>query len=107
MLPVETIVYLAKSGQHITIRCVLAKADGSYVRGRAGRGDVPAIWEVRVGVLDADRDLNKSNTEGDSGKTAVVKAEALWGMHVVYFDAALLPYAKETWYRSKSRLPAR
>jgi hypothetical protein len=50
------------------------------------------VWEVKTGVL-AESDYDLSNTEGDSGKTAVIKTNVLHAMTLVYFDPRLLPYA--------------
>lgn len=99
--------HLAKSGCHLTVRYVLTGADGAYARGASLRGDVPTIWEVRVGVLDEHADFDISNTAGDSGKTAVIKTKSLERMAVVYFDEALLPYADVRRYRRNSSLPER
>lgn len=86
--------HLAKAGVYLTFRYVLIR-DGAYARGRESRGDTVAVWEVRFGVLDED-DFALSNTEGDSGKTAVFKKEAFDRMELVYFDPELLPYARAT-----------
>jgi hypothetical protein len=86
--------HLAKAGTYLTFRYVLIR-DGEYVRGKATRGDTVAVWEVRFGEL-FDEDFALSNTEGDSGKTAVVKKEAFDRMELVYFDQGLLPYARVT-----------
>ena len=51
------------------------------------------IWEVRLGEL-SECDFNTSDTPGDSGKTAVVKADALYGLACAYYDARFLPLAK-------------
>lgn len=96
--------HLAKSGCHLTFRYVLCGADGSFRRGKEGRGEVVTIWEVRVGELDERFDFDISNTAGDSGKTAVIKTESLRRMAVVYFDESALPYANLAKYRSDSGL---
>ena len=83
--------HLSKAGIYLTIRYVLADRDAGYMRG--ARGDVCAIWEVRVGHLTED-DFSESNTPGDSGKTAVVKTEILRSMERVYFDPLFFPYAR-------------
>ena len=49
-----------------------------------------AIWELRTGYLRAVH-FNVSNTEGDSGKTAVVNALGMERLKVVYVDLALYP----------------
>lgn len=53
---------------------------------------------MKIGhLVPSDYDL--SNTEGDSGKTAVIKTAVLNAMTLVLFDPALVPYAT-----SKERL---
>lgn len=84
--------HLAKPGPHIIVRYVLCDENGKFTRGKENRGTVPCIWEVRVGSL-AKRHFNISNTEGDSGKTAVINAEGMDALRIVYFDAARCPLA--------------
>jgi hypothetical protein len=88
--------HLAKEGQYLTCRYVLGNEDGTYVMGQ--RGDVVWIWEIRFGYLQSCH-FNLSNTQGDSGKTAVVNAEGIRQLHPVYFDAERCPYPS----RSKIR----
>lgn len=83
--------HLPKPGLHLTCRYVLADRDGSYTRGT--RGNAPWIWEVRLGHLEAN-DFSISNTEGDSGKTANIKTDALDGLACVFFNPAHNPYAR-------------
>ena len=88
--------HLAKEGQYLTCRYVLGQDDGSYAIGE--RGDVVWIWEIRFGYLE-ERHFNVSNTQGDSGKTAVVSADGMRQLQPVFFDAARCPYTS----RSKIR----
>lgn len=83
--------HLPKPGAHLICRYVLAGRDGTYARGE--RGDAVWIWEARIGELFED-DFNTSNTPGDSGKTAVIKAAALYRLTCVYYDARFCPLAK-------------
>lgn len=85
--------HLPKSGAYLTLRYVLCDKDGVFTRGKANRGDTAFIWEAKVGVLTID-DFDLSNTEGDSGKTAVVKSEAFNRMSLVYFNPTYLAYAR-------------
>lgn len=85
--------HLVKPGPHITVRYVLAAEDGVYTRGKDNRGVVPWIWEVRIGELEAQH-FNFSNTEGDSGKTAVINAAGMAALSVVYFDRARCPLVR-------------
>ncbi len=66
---------------------------GAFAKGKEKRGNTAYIWEARAGVLKLE-DFGVSNTPGDSGKTAVVKAASLDAMTLVYFNPALMPYGK-------------
>ena len=83
--------HLPKPGPHLTFRYVLADRAGSY--SRQERGNVVWVWEARLGELLTE-DFNFSNTPGDSGKTATIKAKSLDRLPCVYFDNRFLPYAK-------------
>lgn len=83
--------HLPKPGPHLICRYVLAERDGGYTRGH--RGSVVWIWEARLGELSED-DFNTSNTPGDSGKTAVISAEALYRLTCVYYDGRFRPIAR-------------
>jgi transcriptional regulator with XRE-family HTH domain len=83
--------HLAKEGTYITFRYVLAGPKGEFKRGKESRGNTVWIWEVKVGEL-ANADFAISNTEGDSGKTAVIKTETFNKMPLVYFDPDLCPH---------------
>ncbi len=93
--------HLAKEGYYLTCRYVLADENGSYNRGE--RGEVAWIWELRFGHLDI-RNFSISNTAGDSGKTAVVDAEGMLNLAVVYFDPQRCPYARVNKYMSDNGL---
>jgi transcriptional regulator with XRE-family HTH domain len=84
--------HLPKAGTYITFRYVLCDKRGNYTRGKDNRGDTVWIWEVKVGKLE-EEDFSCSNTEGDSGKTAVIKTEVHNNMHLVYYVSEHLPYA--------------
>jgi transcriptional regulator with XRE-family HTH domain len=83
--------HLSKAGLYLTLRYVLGRPDGSYVRGE--RGDVVYVWEVRFGYL-AESDFAVSNTAGDSGKTAVVRTDVLRRLERIYFDPGYFPMAE-------------
>lgn len=83
--------HLPKAGHYLIGRYVLGNADGTCTVGE--RGLVVWFWEIRFGELDLD-DFSISNTAGDSGKTAVVKTEALKKLRLVYFDEPLCPYKR-------------
>lgn len=81
--------HLAKPGIYLTFRYVLITSDGFD---RLNRGDIVAIWEARCGFLSKN-DFSLSNTEGDSGKTAVITTTAFRRMSLVYFEPDLCPYS--------------
>jgi hypothetical protein len=83
--------HLAKPGYYLTCRYVLCDAEGLYIHGQ--RGDVAYIWELRFGKLEVS-DFNTSNTEGDSGKTAVVNAQGMRKLQIIYTDLNRLPLSK-------------
>ena len=84
--------HLPKEGLHLTFRYVLGDRNGQYVRGKSNRGDTVWIWEARIGYLIED-DYSVSNTEGDSGKTAVIKTDAFLAMTRVFYVPDMYPYA--------------
>jgi hypothetical protein len=55
---------------------------------------VPWIWEVRLGNL-TNKHFNFSNTEGDSGKTAVINAAGMNALSVLYLDRERSPRASD------------
>ncbi len=87
--------HLPKAGAYIIFRYVLGDKHGNFIRGKENRGDTVWIWEVKVGVLKED-DFSCSNTDGDSGKTAVVKTDVHNAMPLVYYVPEHLPYAPQT-----------
>jgi len=89
--------HLPKVGHYLTCRYVLGNEDGKYIVGTANRGDVVWIWELRFGDLALSH-FNVSNTEGDSGKTAVVNKEGMKRLAVIYFDQTYTPYSSRSSY---------
>lgn len=85
--------HLAKAGHYLTFRYVLGGTNGSFLRGKANRGNTVFMWEVRFGYL-SESDFSESNTPGDSGKTAVVKLTAFTSMETIYLDDARNPYSR-------------
>lgn len=75
--------HLVKPGPHMTVRYVLGGPNGEYQPGKHKRGDVVWIWEVRLGQL-SPKHFNFSNTEGDSGKTAVINADGMNALKLAY-----------------------
>ena len=90
--------HLAKAGHYLVCRYVLGTSEGGYTIGE--RADVVWIWEVRFGYL-AERHFNISNTAGDSGKTAVVNADGMTELKVVYFDKKFSPYTERSEYMKR------
>lgn len=84
--------HLAKEGYYLTSRYVLCQTDGSLRTGKENRGTKPYIWEVRCGYLLREH-FNVSNTEGDSGKTAVVNAAGMELLEIVYCDLERTPFS--------------
>lgn len=80
-----------KEGYYITYRYVLTDEEGMYLKGTENRGDTVTIWEVKFGYLSST-DFSCSNTEGDSGKTAVIKTGSFNKMRLLYFDESCVPY---------------
>lgn len=85
--------HLPKAGTYITFRYVLGAKSGEYTKGKDQRGDTVWIWEVKVGEL-IENNFSCSNTEGDSGKTAVIKTDIYNKMDLVYYVPDLLPYRR-------------
>lgn len=83
--------HLPKPGRYITFRYVLGDRKGSYARGKESRGDTVWFWEARVGYVGKE-DFSCSNTEGDSGKTAVIKTEVFNSMSLVFFNPSFCPH---------------
>lgn len=86
--------HLAKPGYYITCRYVLCDEKGRFTFDKQNRGITPYIWELRCGYL-AEEHFNISNTAGDSGKTAVVNAEGMKELKVIYFDRERAPLSQK------------
>ena len=80
-----------KPGFYLTYRYCLTDENGRRVLGDEEAWDTVTIWEVKFGFLYKD-DFKCSNTEGDSGKTAVIKTDSLNRMLLLYLDTAIIPY---------------
>jgi transcriptional regulator with XRE-family HTH domain len=80
-----------RAGVYLMFRYVLTGRDGSFTRGKDGRGDTVAVWEARFGELREENFL-----AGRAGGGARVRKDALERMELLYYDPALLPYAKAT-----------
>ena len=87
--------HLAKEGHYITCRYVLVDGAGVPCIEKVDRpkAQKAVVWELRTGYLK-EQHFNLSNTEGDSGKTAVINAEGLEMLKVVYVDLDIVPGAK-------------
>jgi hypothetical protein len=79
--------HLAKPGWHLTCHYVLCDDKGAFTLGTDKRGTVPRVWMLRFGFLREEH-FNISNTEGDSGKTAVVNAAGMAELKPIYFDSS-------------------
>ena len=78
------------AGAYLVFRYVLTERDGSYRRGKEARGDTITVWEARFGEL-REEDFRS----GPRGSARLTR-NALEAMELVYYDPALLPYAKAT-----------
>lgn len=87
--------HLVKPGPHLICRYVLGSLDGGYSKGKENRGDVPWIWEIRAGVFSEEH-FSVSNTEGDSGKTAVINADGFNQLQLVYCSLDHFPAGRRT-----------
>lgn len=85
--------HLPKAGNYLTFRYVLGDEKGGYTKGDENRGDVVWIWEIKFGNL-RESDFSFSSTEGDSGKTAVIKTKSFDGMTLLYFDSTFCPFSR-------------
>ena len=85
--------HLPKPGNYLTLRYVLGFYNSDIKWERGMRGDRPVIWEVKAGYL-SESDYNTSSTDGDSGKTAVPKAEAFQRLDLIHFEEQYCPYAQ-------------
>lgn len=85
--------HLPKAGNYMTFRYVLCDESGRFTSGKENRGANVFIWEVKVGQIK-ESDFDISNTDGDSGKTAVIKTRVFNEMDLIYFDRDLLPYGR-------------
>ena len=77
------------SGIYLVFRFVLVDQKGGYTRGEASRGDMVAVWEARFGEL-----FEADFIPPRGGKGPTLRKDALDRMELVYYDPALLPYAK-------------
>lgn len=80
-----------KSGFYLIYRYCLTNENGIIFPDNNDMLDTVTIWEVKFGHLSST-DFNCSNTEGDSGKTAVIKMSTLNQMPLLYLDTNCNPY---------------
>lgn len=87
--------HLAKEGHYLTCRYLLVDEAGEACVDKVDRprANHPVIWELRTGYL-LEEHFNISNTAGDSGKTAVINADGMSTLKVVYVDLDMVPGAK-------------
>lgn len=83
--------HLAKEGYYLTCRYVLGNSNGTYTLNK--RGNFIWIYEIRFGYL-TKKHFNISNTENDSGKTAVVNSEGMKKLIPVFFNENHSPYGR-------------
>lgn len=80
-----------KPGYYLTYRYCLTDEDGYRNPGEEETWDTVTIWEVKFGFLNAE-DFSCSNTDGDSGKTAVIRTAPFNSMKLLYLDTEIIPY---------------
>lgn len=85
--------HLVKPGPHLILRYSLGGPNCEYLLGKDNRGVVPWLWEIKMGTL-LDRHFSVSNTEGDSGKTAVIIKEGMDNLKTVFLDERFFPYGR-------------
>lgn len=90
--------HLAKPGYYLTCRYVLCDESGVYTRGKEHRDSVVWIWELRFGWLEMEH-FSLSNTQGDSGKTAVINSAGMEQLSVIFCDLDRCPYGTRSAHR--------
>lgn len=80
-----------KPGYYLTYRYCLTDEDGHRIIGKEENWNTVTVWEIKFGYLNI-QDFSCSNTDGDSGKTAVIRTSAFNNMALLYFDSELVPY---------------
>lgn len=75
----------------MTYRYCLTDENGNVDVDDDDKLDTVTIWEVKFGYLSSD-DFSCSNTEGDSGKTAVIRTGVLNNMPLLYLNPDCVPY---------------
>lgn len=81
-----------KPGYYLTYRYCLTDSNGNADADPVLL-DTVTIWEVKFGYLKQS-DFSCSNTEGDSGKTAVIKTASFHDMSLLYFNPNCNPYKR-------------
>lgn len=80
-----------KAGYYLTYRYCLTDENGAIDITNFEDMDTVTIWEVKFGFLQSC-DFSCSNTEGDSGKTAVIRSSVLNKMPLLYLNTDCIPY---------------
>lgn len=80
-----------KPGYYLTYRYCLTDEHGHRNPSEESLWDTVTIWEVKFGFLNA-QDFSCSNTDGDSGKTAVIRTSSFNNMKLLYLDTEIIPY---------------
>jgi hypothetical protein len=86
--------HLVKPGSHLIIRYSLCNMDAKYSIGKENRGDTAWIWQICIGELLSSH-FSVSNTDGDSGKTAVITQDGMNNLETIFFDPRFFPYSKK------------
>lgn len=80
-----------KPGYYLTYRYCLTDEYDHRIPGTEESWDTVTVLEVKLGFLTED-DFSCSNTDGDSGKTAVIRTASFNAMRLLYLDEELVPY---------------
>lgn len=80
-----------KPGYYLTYRYCLTDGNGHRNPTEESSWDTVTIWEVKFGYLSPE-DFSCSNTDGDSGKTAVIRTASFNNMYLLYLDTEIIPY---------------
>lgn len=86
-----------KEGYYLIYRYCLTDENGRVDTVKDELLNTVTIWEVKFGYL-LSSDFSCSNTEGDSGKTAVIRTETLNKMPLLYLNTECIPYKKYKGY---------
>jgi len=80
-----------KEGYYLVFRYSLTNIEGVNIENKSNNEEIITIYEVKFGYL-TENDFLLSNTQKDSGKTAIVNTASLHNMTLLYLNTSCLPY---------------